>query len=231
MARAKRDEAGEERNSSSEEQAFVVHPVTKVRVGLLKQAPYNPKTISPEDLEALKSTIRQDGFVQNLIVQKHSPKYGDSVLIDGHQRIKAIRELCIEDNKPVPEELPAVVLDIDDRSAKKLNLKVERVGGDPEPRLLGELLEDLHSEQPLTDAEVRDLGFDDEEFRKMLHLADPPRIDVPEDPAVFGRSVTLSLEFKDVPTRDAVKAKLVERAAAEKKTSGEVVLGLLGKKR
>ena len=209
------------------EPAFKVHEVVLLRVGLLNKAPYNPKGITPGKLEALKRTIREDGFVQNLVVQKHSERHGDNVLIDGHQRIRAIHELCIEDNKPVPECLPCVVLDVPDRAAKKLNIKLERVGGHQDNKLLGELLEDLNSEQVLTPDDVSSLGFEEEEFGKLLHLADPPPVTPSDDVPVFGRSVTLSLEFRDVGMRDAVKAKLLERAQVEGKTTGEIVLSLL----
>lgn len=207
--------------------AFVVHQAVMMRTALLNKAPYNPKAITPAKLEALKQTIRDDGFVLNLVIQKHSERYGDNVLIDGHQRIRAIHELCIELNKPVPEMLPCVVLDIDDRAAKKLNLKIERVGGHQDNRLLAEMIEDLNSEQALTPDEVKGMGFDEEEFSKLLHLADPPPVGATDDVPIFGRSVTLSLEFKDVGMRDAVKAKLLERSQVEGKTTGEVVLRLL----
>ena len=119
-----------------------------------------------------------------------------------------------------------MILDVDNRTAKKINLKVERVGGEPDNKLLGELLEDLNSEEVVTVDEIREMGFEEDEFSKFLHMANPPAVNT-DDVPVFGRSVTLSLEFKDVRERDAVKAKLLERSALENKTTGEVVLRLL----
>jgi hypothetical protein len=148
------------------------------------------------------------------------------VIIGGHQRLRAVREICIEDNVAQPE-LPCIVLDIGDRRAKMLNTALNAERGVADAKLLGEMLESIHHESPIVLEERMAMGFDDEEdLRKFLKLSEPPRIET-DDPPVFGRSVTLSLEFDGVKERDAVRQKLVELAEAGKKKTGEIVLGLL----
>lgn len=209
--------------------AFDVHDRVMLDPRQLNPAPYNPKGNDPATIERLKAQFKARGFIVPIIVQKHSPQHGDFVIVDGHQRIKAARELAIEDNRPLPM-LPCVVLDLTDREAKKLNITLEKLGVEHDPRLLSEVLEDLNDEQKLTTEEVDLMGFGEEEYARFVHATDPPAPGDEEVP-VFGRSVTLSLEFKDVRMRDAVKAAIEKRVKLGKRTSGEVVNELLGMKR
>jgi ParB-like chromosome segregation protein Spo0J len=176
-------------------------------------------------LESLKGAIRTHGFLEPLVVQRRSETFGPMVLIGGHQRLKAVREICIEDNRPQPD-LPCIVIDVPDRTAKMLNVSLNNIAGEFDPKLLGELLEDVNRIHTIDLDEIQRMGFDEEDVSKYLHLADPPQID--NEPQVFAHSATLSLEFKDIRQRDAVKAKLLERAKLTKRTTGEVVDGLLG---
>jgi hypothetical protein len=136
----------------------------------------------------------------------------------------------VEDNVALPS-LPAVVLDIDDRAAKLMNIALNNVSGTFDVRLLGEVLEDIHHTRPISDDEVSLIGLEDDELRKYLHLADPPRIGGDEEIATFGQSVTLSLSFTDVTERDAVKVKLAALAEAQKTSTGKIVLGLLERRK
>jgi ParB-like chromosome segregation protein Spo0J len=211
------------------EEQIDVHEVTKVHVSALNPSPYNPRSITPAMLESLKENIKRFGFVSPVVVQEQSEKYGSSIIIGGHQRVRALREICIEDNVAIPP-IPAVVLRVDDRGAKILNIALNKIDGDFDARLLGEVLEDLHASRPIADDEVKVLGLEDDELRRFLKLADPPKFEEPDAPT-FGSSVTLSLSFTDVKKRDAVKAKLEELAKASEKSTGDVVLGLLERKK
>lgn len=212
------------------EDAMLVHPVTTVHVSALNPSPYNPRQITPAMMDSLKQGIRRVGFVEPVVVQRQSPKYGPMIIVGGHQRVKAVREICIEDNVPLPN-LPAVVLELDDRSAKMLNVALNNVSGTFDARLLGEVLEDINHVSPIGDEDVRMLGLEDDELRKYLKLADPPEVRLDDDASTFGRSVTLSLAFTDVKVRDAAKAKLQALADADGKPTGDVVMGLLERRR
>ena len=78
---------------------------------------------------------------------------------------------------------------------------------------------------------MRLLGLEDDELRKYLHMADPPRIMADDPIPTFGQSVTLSLSFSDTKVRDAVKAKLAALAEAQKASTGDVVMGLLDRRK
>ena len=112
-----------------------------------------------------------------------------------------------------------------------MNIALNNVSGTFDARMLGEVLEDIHHISPIGDAEVRLLGLEDDELRRYLHMADPPRIGGDEEIPTFGQSVTLSLSFTDTKVRDAVKAKLAALAEAEGKGTGDVVMGMLERRK
>jgi ParB-like chromosome segregation protein Spo0J len=201
---------------------FAVHVPKLIKLSDLNPAAYNPRKISPGKYEALKQSIRIDGFVESVVVQK-----SDLRIIGGHQKTRAAMELSIEAGVS-PPEVPCIVLDIDDARAKKLNVKLNNVRGEFDARLLGELLIDLY-DVTIPAEEAIDLGFEQDEAQKLIHLIEPPeKLDIdPDPPSTFGKSITLSLEFTTVEARDRIKKILVERATIEKKKSGEIIAAML----
>ena len=201
---------------------FVVHEPKSIPIADLNPAAYNPRTISPEKYEALKESIRTEGFVESVVVQKNGLR-----IIGGHQRVRAAKELSIEAGV-APPAIPCIVLDIDDVRAKKLNIKLNRLRGEFEARMLGELLVDIYEDGAISVEESNNLGFAHEEALKFMHIVDPPaRIDEPSEPKSFGRSLTLSIEFATVEMRDRIKKLLAERATLEKKKTGDIVASVL----
>lgn len=211
--------------AKTEESPFKIHEPVMLGVHQLSPAAYNPNKLPPKKFQALKDLIREVGFAEPIVVQK-----GSLMLIAGHHRIRALKELCVEEGVAIPK-VPAIVLDVDDRTAKRLNIAFNKVHGEPDPRLLGELLIQIKEDAPVTIEEIETMGFDDQpEFDKYVRLVEP--ITTHDEPAptieTFGKSVTLSLEFKDVGLRDAVKAAILDKATTSKKTTGELVADLLG---
>lgn len=184
----------------------------------LKVAEYNPRKMSKREMASLRASIKTNGFVEPLVVQKST-----SMLIGGHQRVTALRDVCKELGVPVPR-VPAVVLDVDDRRAKLLNLALNRIHGDFNQDLLASLMSNLHEEMAMTPDEILSTGFSAKEIDSMLEDDDEG------DLTTFASSVTLSLQFDSPEQRDAVKAVLKERAAKANKKSGTLVYELLGLK-
>jgi ParB-like chromosome segregation protein Spo0J len=211
---------------AKEEGPFKVNLPELVPVARLNPAAYNPRKIAPEKFESLKESIRHDGFLDALVVQKTGMR-----IIGGHQRLKAVKEICVEGSRAAPD-LPCIVLDIDDKSAKRLNIKLNKIQGEFESRLLGELLVDIYEQQPLDVLDFALLGFDALEAEKFIRLVEPDLIPLPapepEEPTSFGRSITLSVEFETVEQRDRVKELLMENAKTSKKKSGDIVAAALG---
>lgn len=77
----------------------------------------NPRTITENGLESLERSIRENGFTFPIIVQQST-----MTIIDGNQRVRALENMG-ETN------VPAVVVDVDDQTAIKMNLQFNAAGG------------------------------------------------------------------------------------------------------
>jgi ParB-like chromosome segregation protein Spo0J len=202
---------------------FIEQPrAVMTQVSALNPAPYNPRKINPKMFAALKANILRFGFLQPLVVQERG-----KVIIGGHQRLKALKEICVEHEKPVPK-VPCVFVDVTDTEAKRLNLALNRIEGEFDARLLGELFVELRA-RDTTLEQFSEIGFEPEDVTKYIHVVEPPeKAFDDEELGTFGRSLTLSLEFTDMRVRDAVKKLLKERTETAKKKSGDLVADALG---
>lgn len=203
-----------------------VHPSVLMAPEALSPAPYNPKTVSVSRLDQLKASIRKNGFVQPLVAQRESEQYGPNVIIAGHQRLRALKEIAVEDGTEVPP-LPVIVLDVDDRTAKALNLAM-RDKAELSEDLVGEMLADMQAESPIVEEEVLVMGFDPEEFASFV---DEPAGEVGEDdgkgPKASTQAPSLKLDFTKKEVRDAVKAAVAAKTK-EGEPSGDALARLLG---
>jgi ParB-like chromosome segregation protein Spo0J len=122
--------------------ALVVHNPVLVPVGKLNPALYNPRRIKDREFDALKESIVNNGFVEPLVVRREGMQ-----IIGGHQRLRALKELCEQRLQPLPK-VPCVVLDLDDRQAKMLNIALNKIGGDFDEPKLASVIESIMAESP-----------------------------------------------------------------------------------
>ena len=232
MARTKRTKALAVAPKGATTAAFRLPAVTPMAPTLLQPAVYNPRTISTAKFEALKESIRSFGLVRPLVVQRSSPKYGANVIVGGHQTLKAVQALVLEAGGEMRmPELPCVVLDLDDREAMTLNVALNNIEGEFDVRKLSEVLTAIHKVRKIGDDDARRMGMSGDDASKLLKLSEAPKLGAAAPPATFGRSITLSLEFDDLATRDAVKEKFVELSELEGKKSGAIVFELLSSRK
>lgn len=105
----------------------------------LEPAPYNPREISDEALAGLGTSVRQFGYVQDLVWNRRTGR-----LVAGHQRLKVLREQGFE-------RVEVTVVDLDDSHERALNVTLNN------PKIGGEFTLDL--EALLDEIEIPD--FDD----------------------------------------------------------------------
>lgn len=150
----------------------------------LKPAEYNPRIMNEEDLEKLKNSIKEFGMVEPIVVNK------DLTVIGGHQRIKAVKLLG-------KKEIPCILVDLDKRKEKLLNLALNRIVGGWDESKLVKLVREIQDYPDvklsgLSDAELEmlsvqyDLIFGDdvkdlsneEEVKKLFSLKQRVPIDL-----------------------------------------------------
>lgn len=140
--------------------------IEKKKVIDLVPADYNPrKDLKPGDkeYEKLKRSIDEFGYVDPLIWNKRTSR-----LVGGHQRLKVLKDMGIED-------VDVVVVDMGEEKEKALNVALNKISGDWDKNKLMLLITDLQGE----DFDVSLTGFDPEELDDLFK--DDLKDDVKDD--------------------------------------------------
>jgi ParB-like chromosome segregation protein Spo0J len=209
---------------------IAVPKTTLVALSAVKFAPYNPRVMSKEQRRALKASLLKHGMVLNLVVQRESAAYGAMVLIGGHQRVDVMRELCAEKGWAEPTDLPAVVLDVPDATAKQLNVTLNNVEGDFDPDKLGLLFADIRLD--LSADDIVATGFDQTDIDELIRLSAPPddlaaalEAEAAAISPVAGAH-TLTIDFATEAAKVEAKELLRAMAGERRERAGDVVLRL-----
>ena len=130
--------------------------IQKIKSELLNPAKYNPRKdlkSGDKEYEKLKRSISEFGYVEPVIWNKTTGN-----VIGGHQRLKVLLDLG-------QTEIDCVVVELNLKKEKALNLALNRIQGDWDETKLSELMADL-------DADAFDVsltGFDAEEVDALLN--------------------------------------------------------------
>lgn len=140
----------------------------KIKVADLRPSAYNPRTITEKELNKLKRSITEFGYVEPVIWNQQT-----NTIVGGHQRVKAMLDLGMGN-----EKIDVVVVNLPEEREKALNAALNRISGDWDKDLLAQLLQDMTSEE-------RELsGFDADEISKLLDSInkelEPEDDDIPE---------------------------------------------------
>jgi DNA modification methylase len=112
----------------------------------LKPSTYNPRRHTPEAMAALKESIKRFGAVDPLIA--NSAPGRNNILIGGHMRLKALKEMGMQ-------EVPVVYVRIPDiEKEKELNIRLNKNTGEFDFALLAKFDESF----------LADVGFSSEEL-------------------------------------------------------------------
>jgi DNA modification methylase len=127
--------------------------VVYVPVSRLRPWAGNPRSMSAAEMEKLKRSIREFGFVEPLVVRRQ-----DDTVIGGHQRLAAVKARGMT-------RVPVIYVDLSEAQAKVLAVALNNISGDWNLPKLGELLEELRD---LPDLDEALTGFDPREIDSLL---------------------------------------------------------------
>ena len=108
--------------------------IVKKKIEELKAASYNPrKDLKPGDkeYEKLKRSITQFGYVEPVIWNERT-----GTVVGGHQRLKVLKDLGYD-------EIDCVIVNLSLEQEKALNVALNKISGEWDNNLLGDLLKDL----------------------------------------------------------------------------------------
>ncbi len=140
--------------------------VFQVPIAKLRFADCNPRKISDTEMESLKRSIRRFGFVDPVVVNRrrgkpwNAPERG-AVIVGGHQRVRAARELGHRD-------VPVVYVELPPDDEKLLNLALNKIGGEFDLPKLSEILRDLRK----AEADLEASGFSQREISRAIAEAE-----------------------------------------------------------
>jgi len=135
-----------------------------LQLNKLSPAEYNPRTISKDEFEGLKTSLQTFGQQENLIVNK------DMTIISGHQRYNAMKALGWT-------EAVCNLVDLDKHEEKKLNVIMNStvISGKYDDLKLAEILEELKLDDDYTSLRLNELEPLD------LSMADNDDLESPKD--------------------------------------------------
>jgi len=129
--------------------------VLQIPITDLKPNERNPRKIKKSELENLKRSIKEFGFQEPVIVNKHKSR--ENVIIGGHQRVKAAAALGMT-------TVPVVYVDLPKDKEETFNIALNKISGDWDEEKLAIMLKELLER----DADISLTGFAEPEVDKLM---------------------------------------------------------------
>lgn len=128
--------------------------IEQVPIGRFQADPLNPRRMSTEEADALRRSMERFGAVQPAVYT------GEFRLIAGHMRVAVAEQMGWE-------TYPAIeVEDLSESEARTLGLALNRISGEWDEQLLGEVLYGLTEEEGM----LASTGFSAEEIEQTLRM-------------------------------------------------------------
>jgi hypothetical protein len=86
----------------------------------LKGADYNPRKLNMKDYKGLRDSLKKYGFLDPVLVNMFEGR--ENIIISGHQRLRAWKELG-------HETVPVIELNLPEEEEKELNIRMNRSAG------------------------------------------------------------------------------------------------------
>lgn len=121
--------------------------IEKRKISELNQAKYNPRIELTKDdatYKKIEKSIDEFGYVEPVIINKKN-----NIIIGGHQRVNVLKDKGFT-------EIECVIVDLDEKQEKRLNLALNKITGFWD----NDKLKNLFDELELSDEELFATGFD-----------------------------------------------------------------------
>lgn len=151
---------------STTETAWPLDQIIDVPLSALKTNPWNPRSITPERLEALKRSMKED---PDGLRDRPCIALPDGTVIAGNMRLLGANELLADGDERF-ETIPCVFHAYDDAKAKLVALRDNGSWGDWEDDGLAELLKELQAR----DVDLALTGFADDDLTRLFEALEEP---------------------------------------------------------
>ena len=159
--------------------------IVKVDINELISPEYNPRQITDDEMEKLKNSINEFGYVDPIIVNKHN-----NHIVGGNQRYCALKSLGYN-------EVDVIFINEPDLNREKaLNIALNKISGEWDFVKLADILDDLE----LNDFDISLTGFDELELED-FGIEDPTEHEpeeIVEDDYELEDDIEVTVELGDI---------------------------------
>ncbi len=141
--------------------------VVALPVADLDPNPWNPNRVDARTMAKLRAFLVREGFVKPLLVRPSPEEDGRYQILNGEHRWRIARD------ELEMEEVPGVIVEVDDHRARVLTVNLNELGGEPAPDALAQLVHDLALDASLADLET-ELPYSLRELEDSLALLKVP---------------------------------------------------------
>ena len=156
--------------------------ITKANINDLISPDWNPRQITDEELEKLKNSIKEFGYIDPVIINQHN-----NHIVGGNQRYLALKQLGYEEVDVIFINEPNI------QKEKAMNLALNKISGDWDQDKLDVILEEIS----LSDIDITLTGFDEIEF---TNLSDDEDYIIPDDEPEYDESIADDIETITCPS-------------------------------
>lgn len=151
--------------------------IINIDINQLNPADYNPRNLTDEQFDNIKSSLNEFGFVNPLVVNSNPQR--KNTLVGGHQRLKVAKELGYN-------EVPIVYINLTEQQERELNIRLNRNTGEWDLDSLSE---------HFSKGELGDWGFDQEELSVLFRNTNKSLGKNGNDDPPFTDEVDLDIDY------------------------------------
>jgi len=151
--------------------------IINIDINQLNPADYNPRNLTDEQFDNIKSSLNEFGFVNPLVVNSNPNR--KNILVGGHQRLKVAKELGYN-------EVPIIYVDLTEQQERELNIRLNRNTGEWDLDSLSE---------HFSKGELGDWGFDQEELSVLFRNTNKSLGKNDNDDPPFTDEVDLDIDY------------------------------------
>lgn len=150
--------------------------VETISIDELVSPEWNPRVISELEMEKLKNSIKEFGYVDPIIVNRHN-----NHIVGGNQRYLALKELGYNEVEVLYINEPDILKE------KAMNIALNKISGEWDQDKLDVVLEEIQ----LSDIDITLTGFDEIEF---TNLSEDEDYIIPDDEPEYDESIADDIE-------------------------------------
>jgi len=144
---------------------------TKIKIKIVEiplkdlfPAEYNPRKLTRQVIDDVKTSIIEFGFADPVVVNKRRWDNDKLVIVGGHKRWIAVKEMR-DEGIWKRDTIPCVIRRLSETEEKALNIALNKIQDEFDLKLLAQVVEDIQKDKPEL---IGKIGFREPELRGLI---------------------------------------------------------------